>query len=374
MSGKRVPFFEYPRAFLDDADRVRRVFEDVASRGAFIMQRDLESFENHLAEFTGIPHALGVANATDALELILRAVGLEPGQEVIISSHTMLATAGAIHFAGGVPVPVDIGSDHLIAPAAADAAVTDRTAGIMPTQLNGRCCDMTGLKGVADRHGLFLAEDSAQALGARFKGIAAGGFGVGGAISFYPAKVLGCLGDGGAVLTRDAGAAERLHRPRDHGRDRGGEVRGWGRNSRLDNLQAAILEARLETYPDEVVARRRRVAAMYQEMLGDCPEVGLPPAPDSDPDRFDVFQNYEITADQRDELQGFLRHRGIGTLIQWGGTPVHGVESLGFPGEGLPRTEEFFRRCIMLPMNTFVSDEDVDYVAANVREFYGRDA
>jgi dTDP-4-amino-4,6-dideoxygalactose transaminase len=369
MSAARsVPYFNYPRVFLDDRADLLRIFEDVGSRGAFILQQDLRDFEANLARFTGAKHAVGVANATDGLELAWMAIGLRPGDEVICCSHTMLATAASIKIAGGIPVPVELGDDSLIDPDAVADAINPRTVGIMPTQLNGRTCNMDRIMDLAARHRLFVAEDAAQALGSRFKGRHAGTFGLAAAISFFPAKVLGCLGDGGAVISNDTAIYEKVYQLHDHGRDLNGEIRCWGRNSRLDNLQAAILDHRLKSY-DKVIARRRAMAQMYQDRLRDLDELKLPPAPGADPDHFDIYQNYELEADRRDELKEHLRQRGVGTLIQWGGKGVHQWERLAFTCR-LPKVERFFERCIMLPMNMFLSDDDVEYVCASVRSFY----
>jgi dTDP-4-amino-4,6-dideoxygalactose transaminase len=367
---RTVPFFNYPRAFLDDRDDLLKIFEDVGRRGAFILQQDLRDFEANLARYTGARYAVGVANATDGLELAWMALGLRPGDEVICCSHTMLATAAAIKTAGGVPVPVELGDDGLIDPDAVEDAINPRTVGIMPTQLNGRTCNMDRIMAIADRHGFFVVEDAAQALGSRFKGRHAGTFGDAAAISFFPAKVLGCLGDGGGVITNDAGLFDKVYQLHDHGRDPAGDVRSWGRNSRLDNLQAAILDHRLKSYGN-VIARRRAIAQTYQEHLGGLEQLQLPPAPGCDPDHFDIYQNYELQADRRDELKDFLRLRGVGTLIQWGGKAVHQWERLGFTCR-LPKVERFFERCIMLPMNMFLTDEDVGYVCESVASFYRR--
>ena len=301
--------------------------------------------------------------------IALRAAGLCPGDEVIICSHTMVATASAVHFAGGIPIPVESGPDHLMDSGAVDAAVTPRTRVIMPTQLNGRTCNMDALNAIADKHGLIIVEDAAQALGSRYKGKCAGTFGAAAAISFYPAKVLGCLGDGGAVITNDDGVYERISELRDHGRNSQGEIVSWGLNSRLDNLQAAILDFQLKKY-DQVMARRRHLASLYTERLKDVAELVLPPAPDSDPDHFDIYQNYEIEAEKRDELKQYLKEHGIGTLIQWGGQAVHHLKALGFT-KHLPYTDWLFTRMLMLPMNMSLSDEDVHYVCDNIRNFYG---
>ena len=365
---KKVPFFEYPRAFLDDKDDVMKIIEDVGSRGAFIMQQDLKDFETALAEYTGAGYAIGVANATDGLELSWMSIGLNPGDEVICCSHTMLATASAIKTAGGTPVPVELGNDNLLDPDAVEDAINPRTVGIMPTQLNGRCCDMDRIMAIANKYKLYVVEDAAQALGSTFKGKHAGTFGNAAAISFFPAKVLGCLGDGGGVITNDYGTFDRVFQLHDHGRDLDGEVKSWGRNSRLDNMQAAILNYRLNKY-DSVIKRRRAIATIYNDRLSSLNELRLPQAPGVDKDYHDVFQNYELEAEKRDELKEFLSINGIGTLIQWGGKGVHQWERLGFNIK-LPKTEKFFEDCIMLPMNTFISDDDVNYICDKVFEFY----
>lgn len=365
---RTVPFFNYPHVFVSQEEAFMSIIGDVGRRGAFIMQKDLADFEANLAAYTGAEYAVGVANATDALQLGLMAGGIGSGDEVIFCSHTMVATASAIHFAGATAVPVEAGPDHLMDPDAIEHAVNPRTKAIMPTQLNGRTANMDAIKAIADKHGLEIYEDAAQALGSQFKGQYAGTFGKASCISFYPAKVLGCLGDGGAVLSNDEDIYIKLLSLRDHGRNEDGDVVMWGLNSRLDNIQAAILAYQLKDY-QRVIDRRRAVAALYQERLGNLDQLVLPPAPDSDPDHFDVFQNYEIEAEQRDRLQAYLKDRGVGTLIQWGGKPVHQFRKLGFT-QSLPFTERLFERMLMIPMNTSQSDDDVHYVCDCISDFY----
>lgn len=367
-TSRSVPFFNYPHVFTSEERELIAIFTDIGRRGAFIQQRDLEEFERRLAEMVGAKYVLGIANATDALHLALRAAGIGSGDEVIFCSHTMVATAASVHFAGGIPIPVDCGSDHMIDPAAVETAITPRTKAILPTQLNGRTCDMDALQSIALRHGLLLLEDAAQALGATYRGRHAGTFGLASCISFYPAKTLGCLGDGGCVITSDEEMYRKLRMLRDHGRDETGEVCMWGLNSRLDNLQAAILNFRLNSY-DQAIARRRQIAAMYDKRLRDLPGFKLPPPPDGDPLRFDIFQNYELEVERRDELRAYLKARGVGTLIQWGGKAVHQFRGLGFT-QTLPYVEQMFRHVLMLPLNTALSDEDVTYVCDCVCEFY----
>lgn len=364
----KVPFFSYPNLYLDQKEHLLGIIDRVASNGRFIMQKELEDFELNLATFTGSKHAIGVANATDGLEIAIHSLGLRQGDEVICSAHTMLATASAIKLSGAKPVPVDIGPDNLICSKAIEDSITSRTVGIMPTHLNGRCCDMDKICSIADRYKLFIVEDAAQALGSKYKGKSAGTFGYASAISFFPAKVLGCLGDGGAILTNDSLIYDKLYQLHDHGRNKDGEQISWGRNSRLDNINAAILDFKLNDY-DNVVKRRRKIACMYQERLSSIPYLRLPPAPDSDTLHFDVFQNYELQAERRDQLKVFLSDKGIGTLIQWGGKGIHQWERLGMQ-YSLPRTEDFFKRCLMLPMNIFISDDDVEYISTSIHEFF----
>jgi dTDP-4-amino-4,6-dideoxygalactose transaminase len=304
--------------------------------------------------------------------IALRATGIDSG-EVIFCSHTMVATAAAIHFTGATPVPVDCSADHLIDPVAIEAAITPRTRAILPTQLNGRTCDMTALLRIAEKYQLLIIEDAAQALGSRFKNQPAGTFGDAAAFSFFPAKVLGCLGDGGAVVTNDDAVYERMAQLRDHGRaTASGEVASWGLNSRLDNLQAAILDHRLQSF-DHAIERRRALARLYRARLESLDEIVLPSGPDNDPDHFDVFQNYEIEARDRDRLRIFLQSRGIGTIVPWGGKAVHqwtGLrEGLGLHAS-LTHTDQLFERLLLLPMNAFLADDDVDYICDSIVRFY----
>lgn len=365
---RSIPFFDYPHLFLSEEEMLVAVVRDTGRRGAFILQQDLARFETNLARFLAAKHALGVANATDGLLIALRASGIEPGQEVIFSSHTMVATAAAVHFAGGVPVPVECGADHLIDPSDVENAITSRTRAILPTQLNGRTADMDALGGIANKNGLTIIEDAAQALGSKFRGRHAGTFGAASAISFFPAKVLGCLGDGGAVVTNSDAIQDRMLQLRDHGRRADGEIVSWGLNSRLDNLQAAILDVRLKKF-EEVIHRRRAIARIYRSRLEGLEELRLPPGPDNDPDHFDIFQNYEIEASRRDQLQARLKESGIGTILPWGGKAVHQWDKLGFT-EKLPFTEKLFEEILLLPLNMAIEDDDVHIICDAIQNFY----
>lgn len=367
---RKVPFFNYPALFAEHDREYLDTFEDVLRRGAYIMQADLAQFEEELAAHLGCRHAIGVADGTAALIFALRASGIEPGDEVIVSSHTFVATAAAVHHVGATPVIADCLPDSMMDPESARRLITSKTRALMPTQLNGRTCDMDALVALANEHGLKIVEDSCQAMGARYRGTPAGLFGQAGSYSFYPAKTLGCFGDGGAVVTDSDEAAAYIRTLRDHGRGADGKVRTFGHNGRLDNIQAAILRLKLRRY-DESIGRRRAIAAHYQARLGDLDTVLLPPAPDSDTIRFDIFQNYEIQADRRDELRQHLADKGVGTIVQWGGWMLHQFDDLGLRSDA-PYAEAMSKRYMMLPMHHMLSDDDVDYVCDQLIAFYRR--
>lgn len=369
MQTRQVPFFNYPALFAADESRIMDTVRRVFASGKLIMQDDLTNFERNLSVFLGVKHVIGVANGTDSIMFGLMAAGVGAGDEVILPSHTFIATGSATHFSGATPVLVDCRDDHMIDPDAIRRAVTSRTKAIVPVQLNGRTAEMDTIMNLAKEHGLVVIEDAAQALGSEFRSRKAGTFGKAGSFSFYPAKLLGCFGDGGCVVTDDDEIAAIVRSLRDHGRMDDGDVRGWSFNSRLDNVQAALLDLKLKTFK-ETIARRREIAARYQELLGDIPELLLPPAPDKDSRHFDVFQNYEIESESRDELRARLKDRGIGTIIQWGGKAIHQFPRLNFK-VSLPVTDRVMRKSLLLPMNTALSDEDVVYVAENVAAFFG---
>lgn len=366
---KSVPFFNYPYLFKSKEEDFVRIFKDIGYRGAYILQKDLRDFEENLANFAGTKYAVGLANGTDAIWIALMAAGVGKGDEVIFASHTYIATAASIHFVGAIPIPADCKEDHMLDPESVRKLITPKTKAILPTQLNGRCCDMDEIMKIAKEFNLIVLEDAAQGLGAKFKGNGVGTFDKGGTISFYPAKNLGSFGDAGGFVTNDKEMYDKVMLYRDHGRNDDGVFVMWGFNSRLDNLQAAILDFKLTYYSDEIV-RRREIAQIYHDKLSSVSQLLLPPAPNENLDYFDVYQNYELEAERRDELKVFLKDNGVGTLIQWGGQPVHSITSLGFTGKGLPYTEQMFTKCLMIPMNTALTNEDVEYVCEQIIKFY----
>ena len=362
-----VRFWEPGKEFQRIEKEVMETMRDVLSKGDLIMREQMLDFEHNLASFVGTTDAVGVSSCTDGLRLLLEAVGIGPGDEVITVSHTFMATMAVIHHVGATPVLVDVGADHNMNLDLVEAAITPRTKAIMPVYLNGRLVQMDRLMEIAKKHNLLVLEDTAQALGGAYLGVRGGAWGLAGAFSFYPAKLLGAYGDAGAVVTSDPKLAERLRELRDHGRVSKTGFSGWGWNCRLDNLQAAILDLKLKKVPDWI-NQRRRLAAIYDEELADVGSIKRPPGPDGGP-YFDIYQNYVIEAERRDDLAKHLAAKGIETLVSPGPVPNH-KQPVGLDHFHLPRTEELCARVLSLPLNNELGEEQVLEVAGAIKDFY----
>lgn len=366
----KVPFVDYPKQYRCMESEIDGAIKEVLSQGDLILRDQLRAFEESMATFIGTKHAVGVSSGTDALMLSLRAIGIGPGDEVITVAHTFVATIAAIVHCGATPVLVDIGDDYNMDVDLVEQATTPKTRGIIPVHLNGRVCDMSKLMEISKKHALVVVEDAAQALGARVDGRNSGTFGLTSCFSFYPAKLLGCAGDGGLVATDSDSIAGKIRLHRDHGTNRAtGDILFYGFTNRLDNLQAAILRVKLKRLP-MWIERRREIAGMYESGLSRLPEVQLPPAPQTDGRYFDVYQNYVIRAQDRDRLVVYLRDKGIETLIS-NRKPVQLHEPLGLGCFHLPKTEQFANEVVSLPMNSEISDTQVGYVIDSVRSFFG---
>lgn len=369
MNHAPVPFYDYSRLYEFDYPVYASALNDVLRRSDFILREDLVTFENNLAEYLTIPHICGVANGTDAIWLGLLAVGVTTGDEVILPSHTYVATADAVKFVGATPVLVDCGEDHLVDPAAISDAISAKTKAIIPVNLNGRACKLDEIQLIAKKYNLKVVEDNAQGLGAKLDGRSTGSYGDCGTLSFFPAKILGAIGDGGAVTTTSHDIAERIIRLRNHGRNPEGEVETWGLNSRLDNLQAAILNAKIPLLEASIV-RRRQIATQYTEGLKDLDAIVLPPKPEAGGRHYDSYQNFEIEASRRDELREYLKQKGIGTILPWAGKAVHQFNLPGIKVMDVSRTDRIFKDVLLLPLNQYLSEAEVGEVIIQVRNFY----
>ena len=318
----------------------------------------------------------GVASGTDALLLVLKTLDLQQGDEVIAPAFTFFATAGAIHNAGGRPVFVDIRPDTFnLNVAAVESAITERTRAIIPVHLFGQMADMERLRAIAREHGLFILEDAAQAVGATQKiesdVVAAGASGGAGAFSFFPSKNLGGFGDGGMITTNDGELADRLRRLRVHGGHKTYHHEEIGTNSRLDALQAAVLNAKLP-FLEEWTAGRNRNAALYDERLAPLEERGLARRPVIRDGNRSVFNQYTIRVENRDGLRKELSDRGVGHAVYYP-TPLHlqpCFEHLGGAVGDHPVSEEAAAEVISLPIFPELTEGELDEVVRAIEEFY----
>lgn len=368
MSDYKVPFVGYPAQYKKIKPKIDKALQSALVKGDLILREDVEKFEKKLADFVGTKYAIGLNSGTDALFLSLKAAGVGEGDEVITVSHTFVASITSIIHSGAAPILVDVGEDFLIDMDKIEKVITPKTKAIMPVYLNGRICDMERLISITKKHNLIIIEDAAQSLGASFKEKRAGSFGLTGCFSFYPAKILGAAGDGGGVTTDDPKVAEKIRLLRDHGQKTKTEIVCYGFNSRLDNLQAAILNVKFKYLP-AWIKRRREVAEIYDKGLSDIKKTKLPPAPDSDSRRFDVYQNYVLKAQKRDKLFQFLKENGVETLIK-DPIPNHWHKELGLSHFHLPYTEQLAKEVISLPMYPELTDSQVEYVIECIQEFY----
>lgn len=364
---RAVPFADLARQYAELAPELERALLNVARGGHYVLGPEVAALERELSEDHGCAGAVGLNSGTDALVLSLRALGIGPGDEVITTPFSFFATSEAIALAGARPVFADVESDSLnLDPAAAAAAVTERTRAILPVHLFGRPCDMDGILDVARRHRLAVIEDCAQAVGARYRDRPVGGIGDIGCLSFFPTKNLGALGDGGLVLSRDAVRLERVRALAAHGSRERYLHQEIGANSRLDELQAAALRvkrARLRAWTEA----RRRNARRYRELLAGVPGLSLPPPDDG---RFgSVWHQFTVRARERDKLRQHLAAQKIQTMIYYP-VPLHlqpAHRDLGYRPGAFPVAERAAAEVLSLPVHPQLAEADLEAVAGAIR-------
>ena len=363
----KVRFIDPPRNYAMIKAEIDAAYFEVMERGDLIMREHLARFEQNLADFVGTEFAVGVNSGYDALQISVRALGLGPGDEVILPAHTFVASASAIVNQGAKPVLVDVGPDHNIACDQIEAAITPRTRAVMPVHLNGLMADMPRIMALAGKHGLQVIEDACQSLGADVDGKRAGAWGDTGCWSFYPFKILGGYGDGGALTTDNPEIYDFARRIRFNGEDReSGQYHGHGYTCLLDNLQAAWLDIKLRHLPGWI-ERRRRIAGLYGEGLAGVGDLVLPL--DNRENFRHVYQNYVVMTGQRDALFDHLREAGVETLVHWR-LPYFRHPALALEDRGFPFTEKLSASVISLPMNVEISDREVQIVIDAVRGFF----
>ncbi len=367
MAPRDIPYVDLPAQGQDQLAELRRIFEEVVLRGTFVgAGEEIERFEARIAEYCGTEHAVALNSGTDALRLALSAAGIGPGDEVITPPNSFVASTATIVHVGAKPVFADVLPDQNIDPEAIERAITPRTKAVMPVHLTGRVCRMDDILDIAARRRLIVIEDAAQSIGSMYQGRKSGSFGGFGCFSAHPLKNLNALGDAGFVTTNDGAAAARIRRLRNHGLAERDTVEEWGIVSRMDVLQAAVLNYRLGKLP-EVIAKRRDHAACYQRQLKH-ERIFVPPCRQ---DEYNTFHTFVIQADRRDALRAHLRDRGIRTAIHYP-RPIHlqpAARGLGYKRGDFPVAERQAGRILTLPINQYLTAADVETVAGEVLRF-----
>lgn len=363
----KIPFVSFLPMERELDENLREAFNRVYTRSWYIEGLEDEAFERAFAAYCDCKYCVGVGNGLDALFLVLKALGVGEGAEVIVPSNTYIATALAVTRVGAIPVFVepDIRTFN-IDPSRIEEKITEKTKAIMPVHLYGQACDMDPIMEIAKKYNLYVVEDCAQAHGATYKGKVVGSFGVAAGFSFYPGKNLGALGDAGAVVTNDEKLAQKVRALGNYGSDYKYHHIYKGNNSRLDEMQAAFLSAKLP-YLNKMNEERRRTAQMYMDDIKN-PEVILPYVPDN---MVPVWHIFGIRCKRRDELEKFLNAAGIGTNKHYP-IPMHLQEcykDLGFKEGDFPIAEEISATELSLPMYYGMTDEEIQYVIKKVNEF-----
>ncbi len=363
-----IRFTDFPEIHAALRKDLDAAYRRVLDRNWFILGHELAAFEQEFAHKCGVGHAVGVGNGLEALHLALRACGVGPGDEVIVPAHTFIATWLSVSYAGATPVPVEPDwATGNIDPAGIAAAITPRTRAIIAVHLYGLPAAMDEIREIAAAHRLKVIEDAAQAHGALYRGRRAGSLGDVAAFSFYPAKNLGALGDGGAVTTDHPDIAEKVRRLRNYGAGEKNVHQLRGFNSRLDELQAAFLRAKLP-HLEEWNQRRKEVAAQYLQMLKPlAPVLTLPVEP---PGVESAWHQFVIRTGRRDELRQFLVKQGIPTMIHYP-TPIH--QQAAYRGQirtPLPVSEKFCRTALSLPIHTGLSPEQIREICGQIQRFF----
>ncbi|HEY5975718.1 MAG TPA: DegT/DnrJ/EryC1/StrS family aminotransferase [Geobacteraceae bacterium] len=365
----KVSYWDYLPDYRRHRAEILAIVDEVFSSGRLILGSRVTTFEEHFAAFCGARFGIGVNSGTDALFLALKALMIGPDDEVITVSNTAVPTVAAIRATGATPVFVDVEEDtYLMDVSQVTRAITPRTRCIMPVHLCGQPVDMAPLLELASAHRLEVVEDCAQAAGASYQGACVGSLGAIGAFSFYPTKVLGAYGDGGMAITSREELHRSLRRQRFYGMDGNYYAEEEGYNSRLDELQAALLDYRLQSLTEEV-RRRQQIATAYDEWLTGITGLHLPAAREG---RVHQYYLYTIRTSRRDQLKEFLEGQGVETRINYP-TPIHlmrGYQFLGYSSGSLPVTERLAQEILSLPMHANLTDEEVARVIEAVRSFF----
>jgi dTDP-4-amino-4,6-dideoxygalactose transaminase len=369
----KVPMLDLSEQYQGLRSEVLEVLDQVMGSSRFILGDNVKKLEQDIAKFSNVAHGIGVGNGSDAIHIALQALGIGPGDEVITTTFTFFATGGAIVRVGATPVYVDIDPETFnIDPVKVEEAITEKTKAIIPVHLYGQMADMETLAKIAEKHNLVIVEDAAQAIGAKQNGKSVGELSSAATYSFFPTKNLGAYGDGGMIVTNNDDVAEKTGVIRVHGSKPKYYHHVLGYNSRLDELQAAVLNVKFP-HLEEWGELRRQKAENYthllNETLGD-----LVKTPVEKEGNYHVFHQYTIRVEKRDELQKFLNEQGVQTMIYYP-LPLHlqpVFENLGYKKGDLPVAEKAANEALSLPMFPELKTEQQEYVVAKIAEFYGK--
>lgn len=361
-----ILFNDFKTEYLYLKREIDFAIKEVMMSGRYILGKKVESFEQQFSKYLGAKYCIGVGNGLEALQIALMALGIGKGDEVITTAHSAVATALAIKAVGAKPVFIDIDDYFHLDSSKIEKKITSRTKAILPVHLYGQMVDIDKIKEIAKKHSLYLIEDAAQAHGAGYRGKKAGTFGDFGCFSFYPTKNLGAFGDGGAIVTNKKELFEKCKMIRNYGQKNRYEHEMYGLNSRLDEIQAAILSVKLK-YLDKFNKRRQQLAEIYFRQLKDAKEIKLPKIRDGAKHNFHLFV---IEAERRDKLMKSLEKNNIPTIIHYP-IPIHKQKCFSeFNSLRLPILENKVNKILSLPIHPFLQDSDIIYIAKKINEFY----
>lgn len=361
-----IPYVDLGGQHADIKDEILDEIGSLLSSGQFILGETVARFEEAVASFCQVKYVIGVANGTDALVLAMKAIGIQPGDEVITAPNSFLASGSSIILAGGRPVFVDVDEHMNMDAKQIEAKITSRTKAIMPVHLTGRPANMEAINSIAEKHGLKVIEDAAQAVGAKLNGKPVGGWGDLACFSLHPLKNLSACGDGGIITTNNEEYYQYLLKARNHGLINRDECAMIGYNSRLDALQAAILNVKmkyLQSYND----RRRAIASIYESRISDVVRT-----PGEQAHEHSVYHTYIIRTPQRDELQAYLKEKGVDSKVHYP-IPIHLQEAfadLGLGAGDFPVCEQQAAEILSLPVYPELSDEKIEYICDCIQSFF----
>jgi len=364
---QKIPYINLSAQWDQEREKLLPILNRIFASGQYVGGQEITEFENQVAQYCGVKYAVALNSGTDALFCGLVALGIGSGDEVITPPNSFIASTAAIVHCGAKPVFVDVNPDQNINPEMIESAITQKTKSIMPVHLTGRVADMRPILEIAEKYQLSVIEDAAQSIGSMYDNQLAGGMGTIGCFSTHPLKNLNACGDGGFLTTNKKDIAEKIVLMRNHGLIDRNKVVRFGIVSRMDTIQAAILNYRLQGLPD-VIEKRRKNAALYHQLLN-SESVFYPPEKGIE---FNTYHTFVIQVKKRDELQSYLEKKGIGTSINYP-IPIHlqpSSQFLGYKASDFPITEEQAKHILSIPIHQFLSKNDIQKIAQSINEFF----